>query len=61
MNEVLKNEDWSSLSYDDKNKLLFFRQKRTLDLFLARGAISQEQHDKSLNDLKEKMAVVINY
>ena len=40
VNEVLKNEDWSSPSYEDKNKLLFFRQKRTLDLFLARGAIS---------------------
>ena len=51
----MKNEDWSSLSYEDKNKLLFFRQKRTLDLFLERGAISREQHDKSLHDLIEKM------
>ena len=54
MNEVVKNMDWSSLSYEDKNELLFFQQKRTLDLFLERGAISREQHDKSLHDLVEK-------
>ena len=51
----IENVDWSSLSYEEKNRLLFQRQKKTLDMFLERGAISQAQHDKSLRDLIEKM------
>ena len=38
-----------------KSKMLFEKQKETLDSFLARNAISKEQYDKSLNGLKEKM------
>ena len=55
--QKIKNEnaDGSTLSYGDKNRLLFLRQKKTLDMFLERGAISQAQHDKSLQDLIEKM------
>ena len=52
----IENVDWLSLSYEEKNRLLFQRQKKTLDMFLERGAISQAQHDKSLHDLMEKMA-----
>ena len=55
-----ENTDWSSLSYEEKNRLLFLRQKKTLDMFLERGAISQAQHDKSLHDLIEKMGVQEN-
>lgn len=54
----IDNIEWSSLSYEEKNKLLFLRQKETLDMFLERRAISQEQHDKSLHDLNEKMGIV---
>ena len=53
----LANKDWSSLTYEEKNRLLFLRQKKTLDMFLERGAISQAQHDKSLHDLIEKMGI----
>ena len=49
-----ENAAWSSLSYKEKNRELFLRQKKTLDTFLERGAISQAQHDKSLHDLIEK-------
>jgi hypothetical protein len=35
----------------------FRRQKDLLDTFLATGAISQAQHDKSLNCLIEKMGI----
>ena len=49
--------DWNSLSYEEKNKVLFYRQKKTLDEFLKHGAISQAQHDKSLHDLIEKMGI----
>ena len=52
----IENVNWSSLSYEEKNRLLFQRQKKTLDMFLERGTISQAQHDKSLHDLMEKMA-----
>ena len=45
----------SGLSHAEKQHQLFLRQKETLDLFLARGAISKTQHDKSLRDLREKM------
>ena len=51
MNNKIEHSEWASLTYDEKNKLLFQRQKKTLDLFLERGAISQTQYDKSLHDL----------
>ena len=53
----LEKADWSLLTYEEKNRLLFLRQKETLDMFLERGAISQAQHDKSLHDLIEKMGI----
>ena len=56
---ILANLDWDKLSYNAKNRQLFLEQKRTLELFLERGAISQEQYDKSLHDLMEKMNVRI--
>ena len=36
---------------------LFNRQKETLDLFLARKAISRTQYDKSLGDIIAKMGL----
>ena len=36
---------------------LYFDQKQTLDLFLERGAISQEQYDKSLGELTKKLGM----
>ena len=34
---------------------LYLRQKETLAVLLAHGAITQAQHDRSLRDLTEKM------
>lgn len=48
---------WESLSPEEKKRELFLRQKRTLDMFLERHAISQAQYDKSLGDLREKMGM----
>ena len=45
------------LSYQEKQCRLFLEQKKTLDLFLERGAISKAQHDKSLDDLIEKIDI----
>ena len=39
----------------DKKRELFLSQKATLDAFLARGAITKAQYDKSYGCLKEKM------
>ena len=44
-------------SYKEKLKRLYFEQKKTLDLFLERGAISKAQYDKSLGDLTAKMKI----
>ena len=41
--------------YEEKNHQLYLRQKKLLDTYLKTGAISQEQHDKSLHDLTVKM------
>ena len=53
----IEKADWASLTHEEKNRLLFLRQKKTLDMFLERGAISQAQHGKSLHDLIEKMGM----
>ena len=55
MDVCIQNPAWESLSHAEKNHQLFLSQKRTLALFLERGAISRAQHDKSLHDLEEKM------
>ena len=44
-------------SAEDKKRQLFLNQKRTLDLFLERGAISKAQFDKSLGDLVRLMGM----
>lgn len=38
---------------------LFLKQKETLDTFLANGAITQAQYNKSYGDLKQKMGIKI--
>lgn len=35
----------------DKKTALFLEQKKTLDIFLANGAITQAQYNKSYGDL----------
>ena len=48
---------WAALSPAEKKRELFRRQKELLATFLATGAISRAQHDKSLNCLIEKMGI----
>ncbi len=57
MDVNIENSAWDKLSYVEKNKQLFLKQKQTLEMFLERGAISQAQHDKSLHDLIEMMEI----
>ena len=58
----MNHSDWANLSPEEKKVQLFLQQKETLDLFLARNAISKAQYDKSFGDLVEKMGMenVIN-
>ena len=55
MNESPKA--WEDMTPEEKKKELFFKQKKTLDLFLERNAISKAQYDKSLGDLAKKMGM----
>ena len=57
MNNESHDIDWASLSEEEKKHQLFLKQKATLDKFLERKAISQEQYDKSLNEMIVKMKV----
>lgn len=52
-----ESQAWQSFSPAEKKLELFRRQKDLLDTFLATGAISQAQHDKSLNCMIEKMGI----
>ena len=53
----MEQAEWDKLSYDEKQIQLYLKQKETLESFLARGAISQAQFDKSFHDLTEKMGM----
>lgn len=44
-------------SHSEQLVQLYFDQKQTLDLFLERGAISQEQYDKSLGELTKRLGM----
>ena len=57
MDVNIENSAWDKLSYVEKNKQLFLKQKQALEMFLGRGAISKAQHDKSLHDLIEMMEI----
>ena len=48
---------WENMTPEEKKRELFRKQKKTLDLFLERSAISKAQYDKSLADLIEKMGM----
>ena len=41
----------------EKKKALFTEQKKTLDTFLANGAITRAQYDKSYGDLVRLMGM----
>ena len=53
----MEDKKWQELSYEEKNRQLYLRQKSLLDTFLEHKAITQAQHDKSMHDLAEKMGI----
>ena len=59
MDFKIDNTEWDSMSLREKTHQLYLNQKNMLDMFLERGAITLEQHDKSLHDLTKKMGETI--
>ena len=53
----MEQKDWETLSPEEKKKALYLKQKRLLDMFLERNAITKAQYDKSLHDMTEKMGM----
>ena len=52
----MENEkSFDCLTKEEKMVELYLSQKRLLDTFLERNAISKAQYEKSLNDLTAKM------
>ena len=45
------------VSGDEKKIALFMEQKKTLDIFLANGAITKAQYNKSYGDLVRLMGM----
>lgn len=43
---------WEDLSYDEKNRRLLKQEKRMLDMFLERRAITKEQYEKGFRELQ---------
>ena len=52
-----ENKPYSEMTPEEKKIDLYLRQKKTLEDFLERNAISKEQFEKSLGDLTEKMGM----
>lgn len=55
-----ENQDNTPLTFAEKNRFLYLKQKAMLDTFLAKGAITQAEHDKSLHDLAVKVGEAEN-
>ena len=53
----MEQYEWEKLSPEQKKIQLYLEQKKTLEAFLERGAISKAQFDKSLGDLTVKMGM----
>ena len=51
---------WDTLTCEEKNMILYQKQKALLDTFLEKKAITREQYEKSLHDLTEKMGYTEN-
>ena len=53
----MEQTEWEKLTPKEKKIQLYLNQKKLLEDFLERGAISKAQYDKSLGDLTEKMGI----
>ena len=49
------NTENAGMTFAEKKHFLYLKQKAMLDTFLAHGAITQAEHDRSLHGLTVKM------
>ena len=56
-NKMTEETPFAALTPEEKKIRLYLSQKRVLESFLERGAISKMQYDKSLQDLTAKMGM----
>ena len=59
MDQGMQQIPLARMTTEEKKRILFLNQKKTLDTFLEKGAITQAQYNKSLGDLREKMGVKV--
>ena len=59
--DTINDAAWETMTPEQKCRELYDRQVALLDTFLEHRAITQEQHDKSLHDLTEKMGMATNH
>ena len=57
----MEQTEWEKLTPEQKKKQLYLKQKELLETFLEHHAISNEQYDKSLHDVSEKMGYGESY
>ena len=60
MKEETTRDSWAMMTLEEKNRIIYQKQKELLATFLEKGAISKEQYEKSLHDLTEKMGAKLN-
>ena len=53
----MEQAQWEQCSPEEKRVQLYENQKRLLETFLERGAITRRQFNKSLGDLTVKMGM----
>lgn len=53
----MEQQEWEMLTPEQKKIQLYLEQKKILETFLAHGAISKAQFDKSLGALTVKMGM----
>ena len=54
---MMEEIQWEQCSPEEKKRQLYLKQKKLLDGFLERGAITRRQYQKSLGDLTVKMGM----
>ena len=59
--DTINDAAWEAMTPEQKRRELYDRQVATLATFLEHGAITQDQHDKSLHDLTVKMGMATNH
>ena len=55
MKNMSEKTQWDTITIEEKNMELYRKQVDIHDKFLARNAISKEEHDRSLKELNRKM------